>query len=309
MAKTISTLLGEISAEDLGTTYIHEHILTNPPESRMSLDPDYKLDSQDKMIKELNLFYQLGGRSIMDCTALDYGRDAGAMQAVAEQTKVQILAVTGFNRGDYVDWVENGTTKLFTSLLMRDLEQGMDGTNAKPAVIKIGTGYNTILPSELHIIEAAGYAHKKTKKPVLTHTTMGTMGIDQIKLLDKAGVPPTAVALSHLDQNLDFYLLEKIAQTGAYIEFDGPSKVKYAPDSLRIEMLQRLCHAGYEDQLLISGDMGRQSYLTFYGGGPGFGFLLEQFVPRLLDQGFTQALVDKFFRHNPACYLLGGRDA
>lgn len=299
----VSTLTGEIDPAQLGKIYLHEHVLTDPPLSRMSLDPDYKLDSIEKIVAELNLFYEAGGRSLMDCTALDYGRDARRMLEVARRVKVNILALTGFNRGDYVDWVRNGDEALFEQLMLKDIEEGMDGTACKPAAIKIGTGYNNILPSEFKMIKAAGRAHQQSNLPILTHTTLGTMGFDQVRLLEKAGVDPNRVALSHLDQNLDFYYLNQIASAGAYIEFDGPSKVKYAPDSARVEMLSRLCEAGHEDRLLISGDMGRQSYLTSYGGGPGFGFLLNRFAPRLLDEGFTQTLVDKFFIHNPARFL------
>ena len=255
MRAKIATLTGEIAPDQLGKIYIHEHVLTDPPPSRMRLDPDYKLDSIEKIVAELNLFYAAGGRSLMDCTALDYGRDAKRMLEVARQVKVNILALTGFNRGDYVDWVRNGDEGLFEELIMKDIEEGMDGTACKPAVIKIGTGYNNILPSELKTIKAAGRAHQQSGLPVLTHTTLGTMGFDQVRLLEQAGVNPNRVALSHLDQNLDFYYLNQIASTGAYIEFDGPSKVKYAPDSARVEMLARLCDAGHEERILISGDM------------------------------------------------------
>lgn len=303
MSRKIPTLTGEVDASQLGKTYIHEHILTAPPPSRMRIDPDYLLDDSDKIIQELEIFYNAGGRTIMDCTALDYGRDAKRMQEVACRTKVNLLALTGFNRGDYMDWVIKGNEKLFEERIMRDIEQGMDGTECKPAVIKIGTGYNHILPCEEDIIRAAGRAHKKSGLPVITHTTLGTMALEQLDLLEQAGVDANYVALSHLDQNLDFYILRAVAKRGGYIEFDGPSKVKYAPDSARVDMLKRLCDAGLEDRILISGDMGRQSYLTSYGGGPGFGFLLNKFVPRLLDEGFGQDLVDKFFIHNPARYL------
>ena len=262
MNAKVSTLTGEIDSAQLGKIYLHEHVLTDPPPSRMSLDPDYKLDNIEKIVAELNLFYEAGGRSLMDCTALDYGRDASRMLEVARQVKVNILALTGFNRGDYVDWVKNGDEELFERLIMKDIEEGMDGTTCKPAAIKIGTCYNNILPSELRMIKAAGRAHRQSNLPILTHTTLGTMGLDQVKLLEKAGVDPNRVALSHLDQNLDFYYLNQIASAGAYIEFDGPSKVKYAPDSARVEMLSRLCEAGHEERILISGDMGRRSYLT-----------------------------------------------
>lgn len=303
MRKTIPTLTGDIALADLGVTYIHEHVLTDPPPSRMKLDPDYLLDDSDKIVTELEIFQAAGGRTLMDCTALDYGRDAGRMQEVARRVKVNILALTGFNRGDYVDWVLRGTVDLFERLMMKDIDEGMDGTECRPAVLKIGTGYNNILPSEEKMIVAAGRVHRKSGLPVLTHTTLGTMGIEQVDLLEKAGVPPCCVGLSHIDQNLDFRYLSKIASRGAYLEFDGPSKIKYAPDSARVEMLSRLCEAGLEDHILISGDMGRQSYLTSYGGGPGFGFLLNKFVPRLLDEGFPQSIIDKFFIHNPVRFL------
>lgn len=303
MSRMIPTLTGQISADQLGIVYIHEHVLTNPPESRMKLDPDYKLDDSDKIVEELMLFHSLGGNTLIDCTALDYGRDAKAMLEVAKRTPVNILAITGFNRGDYEEWVATGEVSQFAEMMIGDIVEGMDGTTAKAALIKIGTSYNNILPAEYRIIEAAGIAYRETGTPVITHTTLGTMGLEQVQALEKAGVNPNHIALSHLDQNLDFYYLNQIAETGAYIEFDGPSKVKYAPDSARIEMLKRLCDAGHEDRILISGDMGRRSYLTAYGGGPGFGFLLKKFVPRLLAEGFTQELVDKFFKINPARFL------
>src|SRR5690554_6463907 len=205
-----------ISADKLGVIYIHQHVLTNTPESRMKIDPDYKLDDSDKIVEELLLFHSLGGNTLLDCTALDYGRDARAMIEIAKRTPVNILALTGFNRGDYEEWVGTGEVSQFAEIMMRDIEEGMDGTTAKAALIKIGTCYNNILPAEYRMIEAAGIAHQKTGTPVITHTTLGTMGVEQVKALEKAGVDPSYIALSHLDQNLDFYYLNQIAETGAY---------------------------------------------------------------------------------------------
>ena len=71
MKVKVSTLTGEVDPAQLGKIYLHEHVLTDPPPSRMRLDPDYKLDSIEKIVAELNLFYEAGGRSLMDCTALD----------------------------------------------------------------------------------------------------------------------------------------------------------------------------------------------------------------------------------------------
>ena len=42
-----------------------------------------------------------GAALLVDATARDYGRDARALLAIAERTSVNIVAVTGWNRGDY----------------------------------------------------------------------------------------------------------------------------------------------------------------------------------------------------------------
>ncbi len=68
-------------------------------------------------------------------------------------------------------------------------------------------------------------------------------------------------------------------------------------------MLRALIDGGYEKQIMISGDMGRRSYLKAYGGGPGFEFLLKKFVPRLKEEGWDPALIDRVFITNPANYL------
>ena len=34
--------------------------------------------------------------------------------------------------------------------------------------------------------------------------------------------------------------------------------------------------------------------------GPGWGFIKQKFIPRLLDEGFSQETVDDFMIHNPA---------
>lgn len=129
------------------------------------------------------------------------------------------------------------------------------------------------------------------------------MALEQLSLLEDEGADLAKVAISHMDQNLDFDLLEEICSRGAYVVFDGPSKTKYAPDSARIDMLRRLVEAGYEDRLLVSGDMGRRSYLRAYGGGPGFDYILGTFVPRLRRAGFDEGLIETIFVHSPARWL------
>lgn len=49
-------------------------------------------------------------------------------------------------------------------------------------------------------------------------------------------------------------------------------------------MICALIRCGYQKRILLCGDMARQSYLTSFGGGPGFGYILTSFLPRLVRQ-------------------------
>lgn len=300
----IQTILGPIDAKDAGMTYAHEHILTRPPLWRIKQDPDYVLDSIPKILAELDLFYQAGGRTIVDATAIDYGRDARDLLRVAEQTEVQIVAITGFNRGDYADdWLAAMSAEEMTDLCLSDVQDGMDGTKARAGMVKAGGSYGFLRPIEERYTTAAGRTQKATGCPVIVHTTLGTMAHELLDIIEGQGADVSKVAFAHLDQNLDFEYLESIAQRGAIIMFDGPSKIKYTTDEQRILMLNRLIDAGHLDRLLISGDMGRRSYLKGYGGGPGFEYILNHFIPRLRSNGWDDAMVDKVFIRNPAAWL------
>ena len=52
------------------------------------------------------------------------------------------------------------------------------------------------------------------------------------------------------------------------------------------------------DQLLMGADLGGKSYFRSYEGGPGLGYNLGIFTPRLLASGISQQTVDKMLIHN-----------
>ncbi|MCP8322206.1 MAG: phosphotriesterase-related protein [archaeon] len=303
--KKAQSILGPVSEEQLGFTLAHEHLITNPPLWKIKEEPDFLLNDLKKSITELESFRSVGGKTIVEGTAIDWGRNVRALLEIAEKVKgVNIIATTGFNRGDYFDrWFYEWSVEDLTQLVVRDVTQGIDETNAKAGVIKIGTSYNNILAAERKAIRVAGRAHMIVRAPIMAHTTLGTMALEQLKMLEEEDVDPRKVAFIHMDQNLDLWYYEKVLKKGAFIEFDGPSKVKYYSDELRINYLNKLIEKGYEDQILISGDMGRRSYLRAYGGGPGLTFIVTEFIPRLREHGWDDKLIDKIFIKNPATYL------
>ena len=127
--------------------------------------------------------------------------------------------------------------------------------------------------------------------------------MEMLDILEKENVNLTKVAVGHSDRNADLFYHLELLKRGAYVQFDGVGKVKYYPDSTRIELIKGIIDAGFEDKLLISGDMGRQSYLHSYGGGPGFEFIIKKFIPRMQAEGISNEIIAKIFLKNPADWL------
>lgn len=301
MAK-IRTVLGDIGSDDLGICYSHEHLITNPP--AVQRDRDLELGSYECSLRELNIFKENGGTLLVEASTLDYGRDPAGMARMSKEAGVPVVAVTGFNKAAYFPlWVEMTPLNAIADKLIRDVAEGMDGGPHKAGHVKSGGSYNFIHALEEKTTRAVARAHKETGAPVWLHTEAGTMGMEMLDILEDEGVDLAHVVVGHCDRNADPYYHRQLASRGAYVQFDGVGKVKYYPDSVRVDCIKKMIEGGFAEQLLISGDMGRASYLAGYGGGPGFAFIIRTFIPRLLDEGIAPETIDQIFKRNPVKWL------
>lgn len=305
MSAEINTLTGAISQEELGTVRMHEHLVTDPPEFVAQEDPDLVLDSEQKAIEELRRLKEVTEvETLVDGTAIDYGRNINRMKRIAEVAEMNIIATTGFNRGIFFDdWIHNYAVDQLTELLIRELTEGISGTKLKAGILKAGSDYNRITKVEEKTFRAVARAHLETGAPIQTHTEMGTMGREQLDIFAEEGVDLSRIVLIHIDRNLDYGYHKELLERGANIMYDGPSKIKYYPDGWRIEVLKKLIADGFTDQLFISNDMGRKSYLKSYGGGPGWEYVHTKFIPRLKKNGITEEEIKQIFIENPGRFL------
>lgn len=282
MKMTVETVLGPVPIEDLGVTDYHEHLYVEAPRWYIEQYPDFVLDDVGKAVQELNRFGESGGQTLVEMTAIDYGRRAAKLVDIARRSRVHVIATTGFNKPLYCDrWVETSSQEFLVDMLVRDITEGMDGTTAKAGVIKAGTAYNNVDGLGEKLLRVGARASAVTGTPMITHTEAGTMGIEQLEILASEGVLASRVCLSHIDRNPDFGYHREIVQAGAYLGYDCAGKIKYGPDSDRIAVLRKLVDAGFGDHILLGNDYARRSYMKAYGGGPGMDFLLDKFVPRL----------------------------
>lgn len=320
----IRTLHGDINSNQLGFTYSHEHIVCRPAYWLERGQDDLLLDDKNKSQMDVMDFKRHGGQSIVDATAVDYGRDVEAVQQISRETGIHIVGTAGFNKSflwnakikeelktvigqytTYHEWIDETDISKLAEFVIREVEEGLEGTIYKAGQVKFGTGYNRISPLEEKTLRAVARAHHETKAPVHSHTEVGTMALEQIELLRSENVDLQNVSFGHMDRNPDPYYHLQVARTGAFLCFDGIAKIKYAPESTRIACILELVRNGHEDQILVSGDTARKSYYKHYDYGLGLEYIISKWVPRFIYEADRvgldgERLIKKFFVDNPA---------
>jgi len=315
----IETTIGSIPIERMGRVNAHEHVITDGGLTVIK-EPDFKLDSVEKAIEEVNRWKTAGGGLLMDTMPTGAGRNVDKLIAVSQGTGIPILVATGFHKTMYYlpdHWQHSYPEETIAELLLAECMEGVDRNNyngpvvnrsaVQAGVLKIATDYQFIAPVTQKIIRAAGRVHRACQVPILVHSEMGTMADELLNLLDAAGVPLNRVVISHIDRNPDFYLHCELARRGAFLQYDTPGRIKYQPEHIVIDLMRRLFDAGLGSQIVLGGDMARRSYWKAYGGGPGLDYLLTHFTPRLRREGFTESEIEQLWEKNPACWLTPDR--
>ncbi|MFC3687985.1 phosphotriesterase-related protein [Aquipuribacter hungaricus] len=307
----IRTVTGDIHPDELGFTYSHEHLMGAPPQHRRT-DEDLVILDEEMALSEARAATAVGVRSLYEASAWDYSRDPAALRRIARASGLNIVACGGFNKGEWFDdLLADQSTEELTARIVADVTTGMDGTDVLAGAIKFGTSYNRVTPVEDRVLRAAARAHRATGAVLHGHTETGTMALTQLDMLEEEGVDLNRVGLVHLMRNPDPFVHKQVARRGTYLCYDGFAKIKYFPESTRIQVILDVVEAGLAERILIGGDLARKTDLTAYTGGPGLHYIAGAWLPRfradLLERGYTAADVDElvrlFFVENPKRYF------
>jgi 5-phospho-D-xylono-1,4-lactonase len=306
----VRTVLGDIPAQTVGFAHCHEHLFILPGRSQ-EIDPGFLLDDLDKTTAELCEFYATDGRTVVDAQGIGQERAPKLQKLASERSKVNIIASTGFHRGAFYTPDHFRYHEPVDALAKRMIEEitvGMaiyagsevvERTNIRAGLIKFASDYHRIDDNARKIAEAVAAAHLATGAPILSHCERGTCAMQQVELFSKLGVHPSCLLLSHLDRNLDLYVHEDVAHAGAYLIYDGISRVEIHSDMEIIELIRHMLEEGYSRQVLLGMDMGKRSMWKSYGGGPGMTYMGSTFLVKLRRAGLTFEPIEAFTNRNP----------
>ncbi len=294
----IQTVLGPIQKDQLNKTYIHEHLyfdLTNVRNDDDSVQRDI-----DLTIKELEPALDWGIKSVIDVTCINMGRDVKQLMDLSKKANIHVVCSTGYYLTDYYpEYVFNESVQQLADRMIKECLEGIDGTAIKAGIIgEIGTLTNEFTETNKKVFEAAALTHKATGLAISTHPNMSTMAYEQAVFLIDHGVKADKIIIGHMDLTDDLSYLEKVLDTGVNVGFDTIGKNNYLSEDKRLETLSALIKRGYVNQIVLSEDISRKSYYKSFGG-LGYGYLVNQYLPKLKQLGVTDQQIDQMLIENP----------
>ena len=341
-ARQVQTVLGPVDPAKLGTVLMHEHAPVVDWSELYETAPAPIDPARKKLLDEstrlLDAFHQClpegeGPGAIVETTPIRVGRYPRLLTDLARQTKVHVIAATGFwceALAPQHPWAlrlsvaKNGPEQM-AELFVREITEGMEDpagewgqrfTDVRAGVIKIGTS-TWMRPGERAIHIAAARASQETGCPITTHTTSGG-GLEEAELLLKQGASPARVIIGHQghqddrqnDEATEYHQL--IAKLGCYVQFDRVDHGDYGIEK-QARQIVKLLEAGFGKQVLVSHDHAPFYYPEFAAtekaaGGwkatsPDYTTVVVKLVPALRKLGASKADVRRILIENPARVL------
>ncbi|KOF57732.1 hydrolase [Clostridium sp. DMHC 10] len=280
-----------------GRTYTHEHItidLSGPKQ-----DEDCKLDDFDETVKEFKELKEENVFNIIDLTNRGMGRNVDYVMKVKEKTGINIVCSTGYYKEPFLPKeVYELSEKELSKIMIDEIVNGIEKSGIKAEVIgEIGTGKEAIKPEEEKVFKAASRAHVETGRAIVTHTTLGKLGLEQIKIFKAFNVNLDKVVISHVDLSGNLDYIVRLIDMGVNVAFDTIGKIKYKPDEMRIDFIKKLCSMGLSSKIVLSMDITRKSHLK-NRGGIGYRFLLQDFLPKLKKSGVSEENIKNMTEKN-----------
>jgi predicted metal-dependent phosphotriesterase family hydrolase len=307
----IRTVLGDLSTAPQGYVYSHEHLVIDSP---LIVDrfPEILHDSVEEAVTEVGLCAAAGVCLMVDAMPCASGRDADKLADISRRTGVGIVAATGLHHDRYYGpqhWSNRVSVEELADLFVADLEEGIDAfdytgpivrrTPHRAGILKVATSGAELDDRDRRNLDAVAMAALRTGAPILTHCEAGAGGLQQIERLGAAGIPASAVILSHVDKSSDRGYLEALLQAGASLELD--QLAKHAAKGVAgpsIGLIARLVSAGFGGQLVVGTDGARRTLWRSLGGTPGLAWIAAELPGHLRQVGVADADIARILREN-----------
>ena len=249
--------------------------------------PPNIMHNVDLMSAEVAKVKSEGVACIVDAGHPDMGRDVDFLRQVSLKSGVPIVAGGGFySQPFYPKEISTMGEEQIREALIKQADDDVLG-----AFGEIGS-WDEITADERKVFRAIGKAHVATNIPIFTHTGIpGKSALEQLDILENAGVKPDRVVIGHLGNLVDanVYVHKAICRRGAFVGFDRQGGNN---DAQQVPMVMALIDAGFADHLMFSAD-----------ASSGYAKTMTVFLPKLKTAGANDQVLRRIMVDNPRRFL------
>jgi phosphotriesterase-related protein len=331
----VQTVLGPISADDLGVTLMHEHLLVDatpwfqePEEASkrplahrpVSIDmlgvlrnapflcrDNCQLLDEQAAVEESSAFRWAGGKTIVDPTCRGIGRDPHALQRISRKTGLHVVMGAGYYlEPSHPKHVKGMSIEDVAEEAEQDVREGLDYVKAG-IIGEIGISKD-FTPEEEKVLRGASRAQARTGVPLEVHLPGWERHAHRVlDTVAEEGGDLSRTVLCHMNPSgEDFEYQSTLAERGAWLEYDmvgmdfyyADQEAQSPSDEENARAILRLKEAGLLDHIVLSQDVFVKIQLVRYGG-TGYAHILEHFVPRLVRHGFISEEIQRLLVENP----------
>ena len=317
----VQTTTGTSSADELGRTLIHEHVLVGFPgwDLDAKAPPFVRADAMAQAVDQMQELQDEGVETFVDPCPMDLGRDVEFLAELSQKSGMRIVCTTGayFEAEGITYTFRHLPVEEITEIYVKEISEGVGETGIRAGAVKIATGARVVSEYEQKLVTAGARAARETGVPIISHTQEASCGHDQIDLVTGEGVSADRLLVGHSDGTPDPWYQRGLAERGAYVGFDRFGITIFIPDEVRIENVVKLSKAGHTDRILLSHD----SISCWLGRPVPYGnthadvlallpdwrptYLFRKVVPQLLERGLSKDDVETIFVENPKRFFGG----
>jgi 5-phospho-D-xylono-1,4-lactonase len=309
-ARPVMTVQGPFPYERLGITDAHNHLWIEPVPGA---DPGGPVLNQfDLILKELVLYREKGGETLLDCQPEGCGRDGNQLLTLSKASGVNLVACTGFHRRKYYPqdhWLYRASAQKIRDFLSNELTQGLRETLETPASIRAGFIKIALESSWANCLQAglegSASAAVDTKALMEIHTEKGALAEKACIYFMDLGLSPDQLVLCHMDKRPDAGLHKELARLGVLLEYDTFYRPKYNPSENLWSLIEKMASAGLSDRVALATDMAESELYRFIGGGAGLASLPGEIRDQLIKKGIPETVRKQMLGGNIARRLAG----
>lgn len=333
----ITTVLGDISPEELGYTTIHEHpfmradsdgVLPLPEDATpektafavenltylktstcsWTLKEYLGNDDLELEIKELLEFKKTGGQALLNATYIgcrvnDY---PNKIRELSRRSGIKIICGTGYY-GDYTysaDFDPNDS-KVIRQRLIAELTEGMEGSDLKAGYIKKGFGLSDeISAADMSVFRSICEVAAETDNPFVIHgPNTRESALEAVRIAVKEyGIKPERIDMCHMDFLYSTYC-KYYPDAKAY--FSDPTKAAASVADFASELLDMGVYVNFDGWGDIHGSRHKLNQGFDYCWGFDDFFRLAV-VAKLLEKGYAEKIMFGHDKYNKLGGFYGG---